>query len=206
MSQFIESICVKNGIAQHIALHEQRMLATQQYFFKHFQTIDLSNVFQIPTHLQQETLLKWRIIYDTKIISITWEKYIPKIVQRIALAKCDLLDYKFKLKDRMILNELLLQNNHADDILIVQDNLITDASYANLVFETDDNTLFTPTSFLLNGIKRQFYLSQHFITEQRITIDNIKQFRSVHFINAMLDIGDLTLSINAETIHGIDFI
>jgi 4-amino-4-deoxychorismate lyase len=49
----------------------------------------------------------------------------------------------------------------------------------------------TPASPLLRGTKRQLLLERGVIQEEDITVNNLKQFQKVGFINAMIDIGTI---------------
>ena len=69
---------------------------------------------------------------------------------------------------------------------------MTDSSHANAVF-FDGNEWITPSQPLLRGTKRQTLLEQGVIREGEITLSNLSRFRSLAFINAMLDIGDIPL-------------
>ena len=77
----------------------------------------------------------------------------------------------------------------SDDVLIVKNGFVTDTSFSNVVFRQDDR-LFTPDTFLLNGCKRQELISKGTIEERKISLDDIKSYQCCYLINAMLDIED----------------
>ena len=66
--------------------------------------------------------------------------------------------------------------------------MITDASYCNLVFEDYEGNLFTPTDALLHGTCRQRLIDNGVIKERHIPVDEIQHYKTIHFINAMMDI------------------
>ena len=82
------------------------------------------------------------------------------------------------------------QRNDCDDILIVKNSLITDTSYTNVVFEDSNEKLYTPTSTLLPGTKRKQLLDAGIIHEKKIHVNDIKLYKGVYLINAMIDIED----------------
>ena len=76
--------------------------------------------------------------------------------------------------------------------------MVTDSSYANLVF-SDGVKWYTSTSFLLNGTCRQRLLKEGKIEERPIFQKDIPSFGYIGLINAMLDLGELTLPLNHYT-------
>ena len=77
-----------------------------------------------------------------------------------------------------------------DDILIVKNGRITDTSYANIVVRGSDNTWYTPSTYLLNGTRRQSLLDRGIIKEREITPASLRKFRELHLINSMINIAD----------------
>jgi 4-amino-4-deoxychorismate lyase len=47
--------------------------------------------------------------------------------------------------------------------------------------------LYTPTTFLLKGTKREFLLSKGLISERELRIENIFECESFYMINAMVE-------------------
>ena len=83
-----------------------------------------------------------------------------------------------------------------DDIIIVKDGLITDASYANLIFWDGENW-FTPNTPLLKGVQREKLLKDGLIQEKEIKPSDLASYQKVALINAMLDFKDkIELSID----------
>jgi len=72
---------------------------------------------------------------------------------------------------------------------------VTDSSYANIIF-FDGRQWLTPSTYLLNGTCRQRLLKEGKIKEAPIHYTDIHQFEQIGFINAMLDIGELSLPIS----------
>ena len=83
-------------------------------------------------------------------------------------------------------------------MIFLRDKKVTDASYANLIF-FDGSQWLTPTTFLLNGTCRKRLLNEGKIREMPIYEKDIASFECIGLINAMLDIGDLSLPISVFT-------
>jgi 4-amino-4-deoxychorismate lyase len=84
------------------------------------------------------------------------------------------------------LYKLLGLRADCDDIIIIKDGYVTDTSFSNLVF-SEGEQLFTPSSFLLNGTKRQQLLRDGKIKEKEIKMADINKYSNVFLINSMAD-------------------
>ena len=100
----------------------------------------------------------------------------------------------FKFANRLELNALLSESQH-DEVIIVKDGKITDSSYSNLVFYNGENWI-TPDTYLLNGVRRKHLLDQEKIREQPIRAEELERFEKACLINAMLDLGELEISMD----------
>jgi 4-amino-4-deoxychorismate lyase len=67
--------------------------------------------------------------------------------------------------------------------------MVTDSSYANLLFRKGDN-YYTPSTPLLKGTMREKLLDEKKIAERSITRENIREFSEIYLMNAMLGIGE----------------
>ncbi|MDX9791404.1 MAG: hypothetical protein RBT61_11275 [Candidatus Kapabacteria bacterium] len=79
--------------------------------------------------------------------------------------------------------------------IFVKNGFVTDSSYTNLVFESDDG-FFTPDSPLLEGTKRAALLDSGLIKSIAININSLSRYNKVHLINSMNDLGESTYDID----------
>jgi 4-amino-4-deoxychorismate lyase len=128
---------------------------------------------------------KLRIVYDSKEKTFEITPYKIRPLRSLKLVFDNDIVYDRKYEDRTELERLWAQRADCDDVLIIKNNLVTDISYANIIFRKE-NSWYTPDSFLLNGVMRQRLLDLGRITERRITVDNIREFTHFRPINAML--------------------
>ena len=77
-----------------------------------------------------------------------------------------------------------------DDILIINKGMVTDSSYANVVFRDLDGNWVTPSTYLLSGTKRASLLQKGLIKETIITYRDLNKYTEVKLINAMIGIDD----------------
>lgn len=184
---FIETIKVKDGIFYNLPLHIARLERTATHFFGMAPSLKLSRD-MIPEELRHG-LVKCRVIYSSRIVSVEFEPYTFRRISSLTLVEANDIDYTYKATDRNSLNTLYSQKESGDDILIVKNGLITDTSYANVVLESAQG-LFTPKNYLLGGIKRQYLLEKGIIKELTVSKADVASFTKLYLINAMIDIED----------------
>ena len=192
---FIETIKAKDGVFYNLPLHIARLKRTAIHFFGVAPSLELSQS-MIPEALRIG-IVKCRVTYSSRIISVEFEPYVFRHLSSLTLVEDNDIDYTYKALDRSSLNSLYSRREDGDDILIVKNGLVTDTSYANVVFE-NANGLYTPKNYLLGGIKRQYLLQNGIINELVINKDDIRTFSKVYLINAMIDLEDaICVSVSA---------
>jgi len=147
--------------------------------------IDLQQIITIPDDLD-ENIYKCRVVYDIIIHEIEFLPYQIKPIHTLHLVEANHINYSHKYLDRSSFAPLL-HAAPADDILIVKNGLITDTSYANVVF-WDGKRWLTPATPLLPGTKRQYLLDIKQIECDRLRPADLHRFTHARLINAMLDL------------------
>ena len=194
MMQFVETIRVENGVPQHLAAHSERLRKTAALHFGVDLHISVDDI-QVPENLK-ENLLKCRILYSDSIEKFEFSVYEKRQIETLKVLHDNDIDYTYKSSDREDLNRLFQQRNSADEIIIVKNGWVTDSSFSNLLFEDEEGVLFTPSTFLLNGIQRKRLLEKKRVQESPISEADILRYSKIHLINAMLSPGDLVVEIN----------
>lgn len=184
MPRFIETIKLLDGQLYNLNYHQQRMDKTAYHFFHNKLPSDLRYHFS-HFNLPQQGFFKCRVIYERKILSLRILPYTPKPIQSLKVVEANEIQYKHKFEDREELTSLFDKRENCDEVIIVKSGMVTDASYANLVFKRDDKW-FTPITCLLKGTMRQNLLDQRKIQGKTISIDDIGKFDKVKLINSML--------------------
>ncbi|MEJ5351446.1 MAG: aminotransferase class IV [Melioribacteraceae bacterium] len=185
MCRLIESIKVFEKKLFNIEYHNKRMNNSRRILFNCNDEIDLSTMIKIPDYLTNG-LYKCRLIYSKKIESIEFIPYVQKVINKIKVVENDSINYEHKYEDRTELNKMLSESN-ADEIIIIKNNFVTDASFANLIF-SDGIIFITPSTPLLKGTKREKLLNEGIIREEEIKKSDIKKFKYVYLINSMLNL------------------
>jgi len=194
MCQFIESIAYKDGILLNLDHHQKRVDRTLDHHFINSE-INLSEI-KLPF---KPGLHKCRIVYDRNIEEVELTPYFLKKIKNIKLVSAD-INYQFKYANRQLFKNLVEKNSSYDDVIIVKQGMITDSSYANVCL-FDGSGWFTPDKPLLEGTKRAWLLSSKLIQKKAIKPKDLKQYKKISLINAMLDPGDIELP--TESIVGL---
>lgn len=184
---FIETIKVKDGVFYNLPLHRNRLQRTAMHFFQTSPNLDVT-LNDIPLPLR-EGLVKCRVIYSNIIHSVDFEFYHFRDIQQLAIVRLDDIDYRYKSTNREALNQALSQKGNCDDVIIVKDGFVTDTSFFNLVFQNPYG-LFTPSTPLLYGIKREKLLEENKIQSLPIPLSAIDRYDKIFLINAMIDLED----------------
>lgn len=185
MSQFIESIKLKDGQLYLLPYHEARMNRTRHEVLELSDPINLTRALEAFSHKYPIGLFKIRVLYDYVIDTIEVHSYTPKPINTLRIIKGGLA-YAYKTTDRQQLADLYNQRKDCDDILIIKDGFITDSYYANVAFYGGDNW-YTPSFPLLKGVQRQYLLEQKVILPTNISVNDLNKYKQVKLFNAMMD-------------------
>ncbi len=184
MSLLIESIKLKDGEFHNLFYHEQRMNRSLKVLCGYQENFDLEQFLKYIDH-PLEGLYKCRILYDDESKTVELLPYQPKPINHLRVIEHDRISYDFKYADRKLINRLYDLRKGCDDILIVKKGLITDSSYANIIFKSGAYW-YTPWSPLLKGTMRSSLLESNGIHEEEIRVKDLHTFQSFKLINAMI--------------------
>ena len=138
---------------------------------------------------------KCRIVYNEKEYAVTQSDYVNPVIDALKIVTDDSISYPFKASHRDQLTHAYQQRESAADIIIIKEGKVTDSYFANLAF-FDGRRWWTPDQPLLKGTKRAFLLNQGVINEKKIGLTEIKNFKKISLINAMLDLNEISLDIS----------
>jgi 4-amino-4-deoxychorismate lyase len=150
---------------------------------------DLEMMINIPESAASD-LYKCRIEYDTAIRKVEFFPYIIKPVKSLSIIEDDNINYSYKFAGRDEIQRLMERRGDCDDILIIKKGMVTDSSYANVVFREKNGKWVTPSTYILPGTRRAALIMQGLITEAKISYRDIDKYSEFKLINAMIDIDD----------------
>ena len=183
MSQFIETIRVEYGKLMALTYHQCRVNNTLTHFGVN-PYIVLSQLI-CPSEFSHFPVIKCKIVYDLdEINSVEFIPYAIKSIATISMMNCDGKDYSFKYADRSWINDLV-NFSGTDEIIICDQQIIKDASYANLAFY-NGHEWHTPAQPLLKGTRREQLVKERRIVPKNISINQLHLYTQVKFINAMM--------------------
>ena len=184
MSQFIESICIKDGLVRNLTVHQSRVDRTFNAFAASEKPIDL---FVSVGHLviPGTGWYKLRVTYD--LAGNQAAELIP--YQMKSISKFGLIDiqgktYEFKYANRDWINEAL-EASGMDEIIMHDAGLIKDTSYANLVFY-DGMGWHTPEAPLLEGTQRGKLIQEGIIQTKSLYLEDLAKYTKFKCINALM--------------------
>lgn len=184
MYPLFETIRILNGKAENLPWHQARMDYSYESLFMKKNMRFLEDLVQVPKEFSKG-LVKCRFMYNRSGHALEFSDYIPRKVQSLKLVNGDQLEYSLKYSDRNAILKLLEEKGKCDDILIVRNGMISDTSYANIVFYDGKNWV-TPKIPLLEGTCRNRLLEENKIMVEDIGPEDLGRFKYFRLINAML--------------------
>lgn len=187
MSLLFESIKIVDKKIINIFYHNGRVNKSRRDLLSLSDEINLERYIEIPPNIDND-VYKCRVLYDRKVNAVEFIKYEKKNINNLKVVSADDISYGYKYRDRKSI-DILKENSKLlpeEDIIIIKNGLVTDTSFSNLVFYDDKNWV-TPSHPLLAGTQRAKLLNEKKIIEKSIRIEDMKYFKKVKMINAMID-------------------
>ena len=183
MYPFFETIRYKNGILENVSYHQARINRTLHALGGNT-PIDLDKI-QIEGGFEKDIVYKIKCLYNLEgAFHIEKEIYNKKIINTVSIHHAAQEEYHFKYTNRIWLNDAL-KKSRTDEIIIVQNNMIKDGNYANLVF-FNGIEWHTPLHPLLLGTHRARLIDENKIIEKNITLSDLANYTSLKYVNAMM--------------------
>jgi len=188
MSEFFETIKIDDAKIYNLEYHQQRYENT-------LKSLSITEFKSLASYIKvaEKGLLRCKVIYDAKgIKNVEYFKYTKRKINSLKLVYAD-AKYMYKSTNREILDTLFEQKQQCDDILIVQNNLITDTSIANIALYKE-GIWYTPKRVLLKGTTRQRYLDASKLVLKDIKVEDLGSYTKVALLNAMIDFDIILLN------------
>ncbi len=183
MYLFFETIRYVNGILENLSYHQARINRTLRALGGNT-TIQFDKI-HIEGNVEKDIVYKIKCLYNLEgAYHIEKEIYNKKTIQTVSIHQAAQEEYQFKYTNRSWLNEAL-KNAGTDEMIIVQNNMIKDGNYANLVF-FNGSEWHTPLHPLLLGTHRARLIDENKITEKVITLSDLANYTTLKYINAMM--------------------
>jgi len=183
MYPFFETIRYVNGVLENVSYHQARINRTVSALGG--KTYIQLDKIQLVHDFEKDIVYKIKCLYNLEgAYHIEKAVYHKKTIQTVSIHQAAQEEYQYKYTNRNWLNDAL-KNAGTDEMIIVQNNMIKDGNYANLVF-FNGSEWHTPLHPLLLGTHRARLIDQNKIIEKDITISDLSSYTKLKFINAMM--------------------
>lgn len=192
MCRLVETIKLEDGIFENMDLHNERFNISRKSLFRVNETIDLYEILSLH-EFNKTGLFKCRVVYNQEILKVEFIPYILKQIYSVRLVNAE-IDYAYKYEDRTDINKLFKLRGNCDDILIVNNDRMTDTSAANIAF-FDKDRWYTPIKPLLKGTEREKLLRSQKIFEEDIRLSDLKRFHKATIFSTMVNFCDIIIPV-----------
>ena len=183
MYPFFETIRYVNGVLENVSYHQARINRTVSALGG--KTYIQLDKIQLVHDSEKDIVYKIKCLYNLEgAYHIEKAVYHKKTIQTVSIHQAALEEYQYKYTNRNWLNEAL-KNAGTDEMIIVQNNMIKDGNYANLVF-FNGSEWHTPLHPLLLGTHRARLIDENKIIEKDITLSDLANYTILKYINAMM--------------------
>lgn len=179
--KYLETIKSIDGVVQNLEYH-QRRLERALGLSENIQRHRLCKLLNPP----KKGVYRCRVLYDANSLEVEYIAYKKRNIQSLKIVYNDEIEYSKKYANRELLDELFALRADCDDILIVKGGLVRETSIANVAFY-DGIEWFTPKRVLLKGTTRERYLQEKKLIEKDIFVSDLKSYKKLALMNAMLD-------------------
>ena len=178
MSQFFETILIKDNKAQNLHYHQLRIDKTfdQVYNSKSFFLQDI--LIDLPKNA------RCKVIYSHESFGIKFSKITKREFKKFKIVDSD-MSYQFKSTNRDMLDEFKDRYKEYDDIIISSNKKLKDTSIANIALFID-NMWFTPKEDLLQGTTKMRLLDSGFLKKRVLFVDDLKKCKKFAIMNAII--------------------
>jgi len=195
MSRFIESIKLCDGNFVRLPFHQERVNGVFQDFFKNKKPFDLKEALE-NENFPKTGIFKCRIIFDSNIQLIEFSPYTRREIKSLKLIETSIDPMRYKSEDRQKINEAFAQKGDCDDIIMLNNGLLSDASYSNIAL-WDGKNWYTPALPLIYGTNRAALLQAGKLIERQIRKEDLANYTRLRLFNAMIEFGEIELDCNA---------
>ncbi len=192
MCRLVETIKLKDGIFENMDIHNERFNISRKSLFSLNEIIDLNEILKLH-EFSKTGLFKCRVVYNQEILKVEFIPYVLKQIYSLRLVNAE-IKYPYKYEDRTDINKLFELRENCDDILIVNNDRMTDTSAANIAF-FDGDRWYTPLKPLLKGTEREKLLRSKKIFGEDIRLSDLNKFQKATIFSTMVNFCDIIIPV-----------
>jgi len=205
MCQFIESIKLLDGQFYRLPFHQVRVDGVFEHFFPSKKAFDLVKILTAE-NFPQIGLFKCRIVFNQSIQLIEFVPYTSRKIRSLQLIETQIEPTNFKSVKREDINMAFAQKGICDDVLMLNNGFLSDASYYNIALWNGEKWC-TPRIPVIYGTQRSSLLNLGKIVEKEIRKEDISFYKTIRLFNAMVEFGEIELDVSeislADTNHSL---
>jgi 4-amino-4-deoxychorismate lyase len=184
MYPLLETIRLENGRLANLDLHEKRLQKSLILLFGYREIPPINEMIRISGQ-HENGILKCRLLYSTNRFRFIIEPYKKRRIIHLLLVEKPEIKYDLKYSDRRIFENLIKAEVRETEVLITQNQFLTDTTYTNIALKFEDSWI-TPESPLLEGTQRALLLQKGILQPGRISTNDIGKFSKIRLFNAMM--------------------
>ncbi len=184
MENYLETISIVNKKPLNLYYHQERI---QEVFDEKFPQKKAWEIAELIPNISEEGWIKLRFVYNDNSFNIELSPYHKKTILKLIFVDIEDYEYSHKYEDRRFLYELLKLHPEYDEVIMVKNGLVTDATIGNIALEKNGKW-YTPQYPLLNGTKRRKLLKEKILIPKNIKQEEIQEYDKIAIINAFLDL------------------
>lgn len=196
MEQLLETFCLVDGEVLNVPYHEARVVRSVGNDFPIGKMVEtVRNQAAVENAMQG----RWRasVTYTAEGVErVRLVQYVKPSISALRMISIEENFYSKKWADRSRLNGYKEALPQGVEPIFVLEGKVTDTTFSNVVVERD-GTLYIPDMPLLAGTKRHRLLDTGVVRSISLRVDDLRLYERIHLVNAMLDPGELVLSIDA---------
>ena len=181
MCLLFETIACKNGQLQNLKWHNARLNNSRKLLFDYDEPLFLEEI--KPPEFTRKGVWKCRVPYDRLLGVVNFEPYHPKIIRTLRLVEAE-IEYAYKYRNRLAIDELYQQRKGSDDIIIIKHGRVTDTSIANILLY-DGWQWITSDTPLLEGTMRAQLIKKGKVKVKAVFKKDLLTYKKLILINAL---------------------
>ncbi len=186
-----ETIAIKEGKAQHLPYHQQRVDNAFKQLLKKAAPFNLESI--VKEYCEQQkfsknNLYRLKLIYNQEgINTIAHFDYRKKEVKNLLLIEVGSFSYSHKFLNRDLFTSLH-KSFRADEFILTKNGYLTDSTIANIaLLDSKEHLWHTPKEPLLLGTTRARYLQEGKLIPKDIHYSSLANYSKIALLNAMVD-------------------
>lgn len=188
MYPLLETIRLEDGKLMNLDYHEKRMDKSISQLFGNRELPAIREMITISGQ-HESGIFKCRLLYSNTSFKLRVEAYKKRTINKLIIIENPDIKYDLKYSDRAALERIINPDEKNTEILITQNNYLSDTTYTNIALKKGSEWI-TPDRPLLEGTQRALLLNEGIIQSGKIRISDLNKYSNIRLFNAMMPWSD----------------